>query len=198
MTFFTPDLLERFGSASDGTAFAAGEELERRSEDYLRKLREIELKLPQRLRELLDQFYLHDAQILTYSSSGVPDVGWAEYGKLAELGRERKPHAGEEARLLSFWIPLQLDAPPGEVLILQYRSVLIEEVLLHESLREDDLPCREWLYDEVDLIPTVEGDEFRHSILFTQGLELRLRFQDFDFAALRPIGIPQQLLVCRK
>ncbi|MFI5461400.1 MAG: hypothetical protein ACHRXM_38860 [Isosphaerales bacterium] len=113
MKFFTPDLIDRFGSADDGIAFAAQQEFEGRSEEYLRQLHEIEVKLPERFRELLDQFYLHDSRGISHS----------------------------------------------------------------------------WQYDEVELIRTDRGKEFRHSILFTKGLELRLRFKDFDFATLKPIEI---------
>ena len=84
----------------------------------------------------------------------------------------------------SFWIVLQLDTPPREVLFLQYRSVEIEEAQLHQTLREEDVPYLEWLHDEVELISADRDTEFRHSILFTKGLELRLRFNEFDFATL--------------
>ena len=53
MKFFTPDLLDRFGSEDDDVAFEANRELEARSEGYLRHLHEIAEKLPQRMRELL-------------------------------------------------------------------------------------------------------------------------------------------------
>ena len=60
-------------------------------------------------------------------------------------------------------------------------------------LRNEECPELEWLYDEVESIPTGRENEFRHSILFTQGLELRLRFKDFDFATLKPIGVATEL-----
>lgn len=70
---------------------------------------------------------------------------------------------------------------------------MIEEAHLHQYAGDDQSPNLEWLYDEVDLIPMGDGYEFRHSILFTNGLELRLRFEDFDFATLKPIEIAPEL-----
>ena len=189
MKFFTPDLINRFGSEDDRIALAAQQEFEERSEEYLRQLHEIEAKLPQRFLELLDQFYLHDSRVISHSSLGISEPGWLGEGetKLAEFAPEWKASWQEESRSLSFWIALQLDTPPREILVLQYRSAVIEETHLHQSLREEECPDLEWLYDEVELIRTGRGSEFRHSILFTKGLELRLRFRDFDFATTKPI-----------
>jgi hypothetical protein len=55
------------------------------------------------------------------------------------------------------------------------------------ALREEKCPYLEWQYDEVELINTGRAQEFRHSIHFTNGLERRLRFKDFDFATLKPV-----------
>ncbi len=143
--------------------------------------------LPQRFRELLEHFYLHDSRVISHSSFGISEPGWPGETKLAEMVTGWKPSGQEEGHSHSFWIALQLDTPPREVLVLQYRCAVIEETHLHQSLREEECPDLEWLYDEVELIRTGRGNEFRHSILFTKGLELRLRFKDFDFATLKPI-----------
>jgi hypothetical protein len=82
---------------------------------------------------------------------------------------------------------LQLDTPPRPILVLQYRSAHIEEARRHTSLQDEGCPDLEWQYDEVDLCRSDRGVEFRHSILFTHGLELQLRFKDFDFATLKPM-----------
>jgi hypothetical protein len=188
MRFFTPELLDRFGSEDDSIALEAHHELEARSENYSQQLRQIEEKLPQRLRALLEQFYLHDSRVISQSSFGVSQPGELGHTELSELTHGAKRSA-DDRRLPSFWILLQLDTPPREILVLQYRSVLIEEARLHQSPGDEDCPYLEWLYDEVELIPRGRDNEFCHSILFTKGLELRLRFEDFDFAALKPIGI---------
>ncbi len=92
-----------------------------------------------------------------------------------------------ESWSLSFWIALELDTPPREVLVLQYRSAVIEEAKLHQSLQEEGCPDLEWLYDVVELIRTDRGTVCRHSILVTKGLELRLRFGDFEYTTTKPI-----------
>ncbi len=187
MRFFTPELLCRFGSDDDQIAVDAQQELERRSDEYSRQLHEMEPKLPERFRELLGHFYLHDARIIDHSnwdrpqgapvsssgSKGMPESRWIDH---------------EETRLLSFCIALQLDAPPRDLVVLQYRSVVVEEVCVHRSVGQDGCPYLEWQYDEVELIRTDRRTKFRHSILFTSGFELQLRFRDFDFATLRPMA----------
>jgi hypothetical protein len=64
MKFFTPDLLERFGSEDDRIALAAQEVLEQRSQQYLEHLGAIKAKLPPRFREMQERFYLHDARVV--------------------------------------------------------------------------------------------------------------------------------------
>src|SRR5262249_6628669 len=64
MKFFTPDLLERFGSEDDRIALAAQEELEQRSQRYLEHFNAIKGKLPPRCQEMQERFYLHDARVV--------------------------------------------------------------------------------------------------------------------------------------
>lgn len=196
MTYFTPDLLARFGSEDDQLADAAHEEVELRTEEYVRAIQDIKPKLPSRFRDLLDRFYLHDARVLPQSSLTETDLERLEQSLRAGV----RPLGALDRRTASFWIPLQLDTPPQEILVLQYRSAVIEDAEVHDSLF-DDCPYLEWQHDEVELVQTGARTEFRHSILFTRGLELRLRFRDFDFATLRPmeaadelvwLGLPQQ------
>ena len=140
MRFFTPELLERFGSEDDNVALEAQQEFEERSEEYSRQLRELGEKLPQRLRGLLDQFYLHDSRVISHSSfRDIHRHTTRDIPRLSELTHRAKRSA-QECRLPSFWILLQLDTPPREILVLQYRSVLIEEARIHQSLRDEDCP----------------------------------------------------------
>jgi hypothetical protein len=187
MKFFTPDLIERFGSDDDRIAPAAQTELEQSSEAYSRRLSEVASELPQRFQELLDRYYLHDARVIDHSFLGNGISG--PLGGPASSASITGWKSAERAlrRLISFWMVLELDTPPRELLALQYRSVLIEGVDIHQALREDECPYLEWQYDEVELINSGRAQDFRHSILFTKGLELRLRFKDFDFTTLKPI-----------
>jgi hypothetical protein len=190
MKFFTPDLLARFGSEDDRLAHAAQGELERRADEYLRSFREIESILPARFRELLDRYYLHDARVITRAASIGTELDRIEQSLRMGMPLDCGASQGQDHLVPSFWIPLQLDTPPKETLLLQYRDVQIEKAELHECLFED-CPQLEWQYDEVDVARGGVVPEFRHSILFTRGLELRLRFRDFDFATLKPMGGPE-------
>jgi hypothetical protein len=181
MKFFTLDLLEEFGSDDDRVALAADQELERRSQEYLQKLHQIMPKLPERFRELLEQFYLHDARVIPCLSLGT--AGLSAPSALPEPGEWRWP---------LFSIGLQLDTPPRNLLVLQYRDVIIEHSATH-YLESEECPYLEWQYDEVDMVETEERTEFNHSILFTSGLELQLRFRDFDFATMKPMEEPREL-----
>jgi hypothetical protein len=192
MKFFTPDLLERFGSEDDRVALAAQEELEQRSEQYARHLHDIEPKLPARFREMQQRFYLHDARVVGPWFPDLPDaLSWLHL-VMPGLPIGWRPPAADAGRWPSFWLAVQLDTPPREFLVLHYRSVLIEETRRRRPLRDEGCPYLEWQYDEVELVPTQEGSEFCHAILFTNGFELRLRFNDFDFATLKPMGVPSE------
>jgi hypothetical protein len=193
VTFFTADLIERFGSDDHDIALAAQTELEQRSQEYSRRLGEIEFELPQRFREMLDRYYLHDARVIDHSCMGNGNLGGLGAPELGTSSTSWTPVEKGEGCLLSFWTALELDTPPREVLVLHYRSVIIEGANIHQSLRKDECPYLEWQYDEVELINSGRGKEFRHSILFTNGFELRLRFKGFDFATLNPIEIVSEL-----
>jgi hypothetical protein len=196
MRFFTPDRLSRFGSGDGQLAQAAQEELERRTEEYLRTLQEIESKLPPRFRDLLEQFYLHDARVISQPGFVVTDLESLEHSSrvgMPSAWSHSYIQGAQERRISSFWLPLQLDTPPREILVLHYRCVLVENAVVHESLNEE-CPYLEWQHDEVDLVQSGECTEFSHSILFTGGLELRLRFKDFDFATLRPMEEAEELV----
>lgn len=192
MKFFTPELLTRFGSDDPAIAEAAEAEFEVRVDEYLQALRAIEHELPPRYRELLERYYLHDARVLSAAGFSVtdPEVLVTSFRNEASFGNGHQE--GRERRAPTFGLDLQLDAAPKELLVLQYRSVLLEALIRHD-LVGDDCPCIEWLHDEVELIPSAVGRTIRHSILFTNGWELRLTFQDFDFAVLRPMQSTEEI-----
>ena len=142
MKFFTPDLIERFGSDDHEIALTAETELEQRSEEYSRILGEIELELPQRFREMLDRHYLHDARVIDHSCLGNGDSGSLGGLEPGVRGTGWRPIEGAEGRLLSFWMVLELDTPPREVLALQYRSVLIEGPTFINRFEKTNVPIR--------------------------------------------------------
>jgi hypothetical protein len=192
MRFYTPDLLARFGSKDDNIADAAHDEIEQRAEEYVQHLDEIEARLPPRFRDLLNQFYLHDARVISHPPLMITDLEWLERALRSGQPLGWRAFGPGERRMPSYWIPLEVDTPPREILVLQYRCVQIETIEIHESIFEP-FEYLGWQHDEVDLVQAGESPEFRHSILFTRGLEVRLRFKDFDFATLKPMEIPTEV-----
>lgn len=194
MKFFTPDLLERFRSEDDRVSLAAHDELETRSERYAEHLKAILSKAPPRFRELQERFYLHDARVVwpalpwlhpAFQMKFLPEMVWGFpfWERSVEAAPERFP---------SFLMALQLDPPPKEVLVLHYRLVRIDAISRHWPL-DERCPFLEWQHDEVELVSAnADQPEFAHAILFTNGIELQLRFSDFDFATLKPMGLPSE------
>jgi hypothetical protein len=146
MRFFTPDLLARFGSEDDQVADVAQEEVDIRTEEYVRAVHEIAPKLPPRFRDLLEQFYLHDARVISQQGFVPNDLESIENSLRVGTPLTWSNPGAENHRTPSFWLHLQLDLPPGEILVLQYRSVLFEHAEVHESLIEE-CPYLEWLHD---------------------------------------------------
>jgi hypothetical protein len=194
MNYFTPDLLERFGSEDDRVALAAHDELEQRSVQYAEHLRAIEARLPPRFREMQERYYLHDARVVGPAFSWWhPDFLLRPFLEMVGAPPFWDSRAEEErGRWPSFLLAVQLDTPPREFLVLHYRLVRIDEVRRYRHMGDDRLPFLEWRHDEVELVPTDEPPEFGHSILFSGGYKLRLRFRDFDYATLRPMSLPPE------
>ena len=134
MKLFTPDLLVRFGSDDNQIASAAQDEWEERAEEYARYLSDIEAKLPKRFRELLDQFYLHDARVIPQSSLMRTDLAEIEEALRPGTHSSWRGFEGQARCALAHSIWLQLDPPPREVLVLQYRSVQIENAIFHKEI----------------------------------------------------------------
>jgi hypothetical protein len=149
MKFFTPELIDRFGSPDDDVADAAMDEWEQRSDSYRKHLDTLRQYLPVDFRNLLDRYRLHDAAVVQGLRSSVGDK--ALY--LIEL----VPEASSEKLTLTYALkgpsPANLN---GE--------------------------CY-WLYDEVDVVDRHALWVFVHTILLSDGTELRLEFTDFQLAA---------------
>jgi len=191
MKYFTPDLLARFGSEDDGIALAAQEELERRAAAYDREFHAIEGRLPRRFREFLGRFYLHDALVLALGPSTHP----ALMGPTG-LSSENVPFDWlDEAPsdpASSIRMALRLDVPDGDIFLLDYGRVSVELIRPTLLLPPKTCPYLEWLNDEIELLPPENRNAFRHSILFTNDIELRIAFDDFDFKPVTNVESFQQ------
>lgn len=159
MKYFTPELLARYGSPDDRVADAAHAEWEAATERYQEHLRSVEHELPRRLRRLLRRYYLHDA--------GVPFVGVADQ---------------------VLHLTVELDAPPRDTLFLRYRLVSEPQVESHSLAKYDAQPLT-WLYDELDVVRGGAFPVIEQRILFSNGRELTIRFQDLNYSTARALPL---------
>ena len=187
MKYYTLELLQRFSSDNEQIALAAQDELEQRSEQYTQYLKSIAERLPPRFRELQERFYLHDSRILWPLVPWLPHSAWHVDPDIArETIEVRRPQ--DRPRISpSLMLHLELDAPPKGIIVLHYRGVRPELTSL-EHLQLSQSAALEWQHDEIELAEVNGRVEFLHSILFGDGLELRIQFTDFDFATLKPMS----------
>jgi len=157
MKYFTPDLIERFGSQDDAVAHAAHEEWEAVLERYDGYLQSIEGDLPAHIRQLT-RLLLHDAIIWSVARQG---------DKLILVMRK--------------------DIPPRDVVILTYtltQEPVIDEEALSPEYRG---PVMDYLYDELELIREEGQNTYSQSIIFGNGWELSLRFRDVQVTLADPV-----------
>lgn len=158
MNFFTPELYLA-QQVFDTTAMdAADATWDEAVQRYDAYLQGIRPQLSESVRQLLDGFYLHDAKVLS-------------------MGRR-----GE-----TFVIVLQLDTPPHEVLTVTYHLAGKPE------FKPDVLPAEHrssqpaWLFEELKLISEGDRPGFEHRILFSNGWEVRLPFDDVRMTTVHPL-----------
>jgi hypothetical protein len=164
MKYFTQELLNRLNAKDQREAENASDAWEAVAAEYRSHLAKIESQLPKPLLKLFNEHYLHDARV-------------AFAGQLG-------PH--------TFSVILTLDTPPHASLLITYGRINKVTMLSHGALDPDRLVPYQWLYDEVEVIDEGRSGillpfrkkHFQHSILLTNGLEVKITFQDFAFSAL--------------
>ena len=158
MKFFTPQLMERFGSSDPEIADQADAQWEQAGDRYDAYLTQIEPDLPEGIRHVQDNFSLHDAVV---------------FG----MGQQEN----------HFIIILRLDAPLQDFLILTYDLVTEPEIQRDVLPSKHRCSARvEWMYDEVEPDPE-KSPACAQSILFSNGWEVRLRFRDVHVQVMHPI-----------
>jgi hypothetical protein len=156
--YFTPELITR-GRSQDDVILDQVERLwDEAGERYRLYYQTIETRLPAGLRQMQDDYYLHDADVLG-------------------IGRQRD----------SFVIMLRLDAPPRDLLLLTY-DLAGEPVLDQEALPPlvRGKGRVEWLYDEVEWVGS-DAVCCRHCILLSNGWEVQLPLGDVQVSQLQPL-----------
>jgi hypothetical protein len=121
-------------------------------------LQTIRPEMPEAVRQLLDGFYLHDACVLSMGQRGD-----------------------------SFVISLQLDVPPNELLTITYTLAGSPEVNKVPFPWVKNPDSADWLYEEVELLHEGGQKHFVHSILFSNGWEIRLPFRDVHTTTAFPL-----------
>jgi hypothetical protein len=156
MMYMTPELLARFRSVDDDISEAAAEEWERRGMEYRGHLEQLGSRpdLPRGLRKLLKRDILHDAKVLTMA---------VDKGNCFSLFLELAGPVNPQDRHLE--LRYRLAGGPGSGL----------EFIEHPILKGDGKPFGWWMYDEFD-VTAGKVEAYTHSILFTGGWEVQLRF----------------------
>jgi hypothetical protein len=174
--YFTPERLVRLQDHSDERRFlAALEEWEAAVAAYREQLHRIQEALPAGLRHLVNTVALHDARVI-------------------DLSR------GQRSR---FTIILQPESDPSRQVVLAYSLVEPVEIIedaLPEAARSQPL---QWLYDELEDVQGADNSSqrersgartFLHSILLSNGWEVKLRFGRVNVT--RPVSLLQRLPEC--
>lgn len=123
MKYFTPELLQRYGSRDKTIAEAAEVEWERACKAYRKRLRAMEAKLPRSVLEFLRHYNMHDARLITFGLGKGPDT----LSLLFQLD------GTEEALLLTYWL------------------VREKSEFTLPARKKGPLEV-EWLYDELDVL----------------------------------------------
>jgi hypothetical protein len=157
MNYFTRERYLALQEHGDGAMDAADAAWDDAVARYDAYLQTIRPELPESVRQLLDGFYLHGARVLS-------------------MGRR-----GDR-----FVISLQLDVPPNELLMITYSLAGAPDIKqdLFPWAKSDATPA--WLYDEIELIREGNQGHFVHSILFSNGWEVRLPFREVCLATAYP------------
>jgi hypothetical protein len=157
MNYFTRDRYLALQDRGHDAMDAADAAWDQAVARYDAYLQTIRAEMPEAVRELLDGFYLHDARVLS-------------------MGRR-----GD-----TFVISLQLDAPPNELLTITYRLAGTPDITQELFPWASAAATPEWLYEEIELIREGNQSHYVHSILFSNGWEVRLPFREVDLATAYP------------
>jgi hypothetical protein len=193
MKYFTADRYNNGQSIDDD---AADKDWEEQLRLYGERLKEIDNKLPESVKQFMKTCCLHDADIDQCMDFG---IGLSAPRRLQLVIRQRDQGDHKFVCVLRYKMAL-----PGHLANLQgyqdYQDLVDtenhrhpcfmtqEQYLLWRQARHAPAVNSVWLYDEFDYLGTVVGNDiFTHNILFSCGLELKIVFSEFHFMFL-PIG----------
>jgi hypothetical protein len=158
MKYFTPERYLALQNPDGAAMDVADANWEQAVDHYEATLQAIGPELPGSVRQMLDGFYLHDAEVL---SMGQRDD--------------------------TFVIALQLDVPPHDLLTIAY-ALAAAPSINREALPPQFRSARpHWLYDEVELVQDGSQNRYLHSILLSNGWEIQLPFLDVQLTTAEPM-----------
>lgn len=163
MKYFTPErylALQDFSSAA--AMNAADTDWEEAVAQYDAYLHSVLPSAPASVRQLVEGFFLHDADVLS-------------------MGRQ-----GQELVVV-----LQLDPPPNDLLTIVYTLAGEPTINRAAFAAEHDSGRAEWMHEELEVIDPGEPGQFRHSILLSNGWEIRVPFQAVQLKTAQPV-LPSQ------
>jgi hypothetical protein len=158
MRFFTPQRYVALQAPGKAEMDAADADWENAVERYESLVQTLRPHLPEPVRRLLDGYYLHDADVLS-------------------IGRQ-----GEH-----FVLQLQLDVPPHELLTLRYDLAADPDVDVAALPPEHRSTGMQWLHDELEQVGETGNPSYLHSILFSNGWEVRIPFRDVQLSTAQPV-----------
>jgi hypothetical protein len=158
MKYFTRERYLALQNFQDDAMDAADADWEAAMAAYEKQLQSTRPEMHESVRQLLDGFYLHDARVLSMGQRGD-----------------------------AFVISLQLDVPPHDLLTITYTLVGPPEVHQQAFSWVKNPYVADWLYDEVELIDDGQRKHFVHSVLFSNGWELKLSFRDVQTTTAFPL-----------
>lgn len=158
MNYFTRERHLAMQNFDKAAMDAADTAWEDAADRYEAYLQTIRPDLPESVRQLLDGFYLHDVRVLSVGQRGE-----------------------------TFVVSLQLDAPPHELLTITYTLAGPPEMTKVPFPDGEGSSPPAWLYDEIERVR--EGDQncFVHSVLFSNGWEVRIPFRAVHLATAVPV-----------
>jgi len=158
MKYFTRERYLAMQDCTEAAMDAADADWENAVERYDAYLQTIRAEMPECVRQLLDGFYLHDARVLSMGQRG-----------------DR------------FDISVQLDVPPNDLLHITYALTGSPEVTESTFPWAKESHPVDWLYEEMEWLREEDRNRFVHSILFSNGWEIRLPFRAVQTATAFPI-----------